>query len=191
MCWLVRPVRKCSHKNIAVSVLCPMILRTICVHVRSSGCWWLCAHHQRFAQYENTRWRWRRRWAAAAVMVGGVGVGGVFVGDGDGDYNNCGTWLVKTTTQICGLPHAKAKVKFFLLYGKQNIDGNYKGAHTLLFDSFCQIICNILLSARASGVWNSDKRYELQLTGFQTLDNKFNKHDALLCMPPWTGFDTW
>ena len=47
------------------------------------------------------------------------------------------TRLEKTTTQLYGLPHAKTKIKYFLLHKIMelyNTDDNYKWAHTLWLD---------------------------------------------------------
>ena len=51
--------------------------------------------------------------------------------------HSCSTRLVKTTTQLYGLPHAEAKVQsclFHKIMELNNTDDNYKWAHTLWLD---------------------------------------------------------
>ena len=104
----------------------------------SWGCWWLGTHDWGLAQYE-IKWLHDDE---VGMMV-----------------EHChSTRLVKTTTQLYGLPHAKAKVKSSLLHQNMefyNTANNCNWKPKLWLDNFWPIICRIDFIGCWSGIVNS------------------------------------
>ena len=82
------------------------------------------------------------------------------VDNGDGRALWYSTGLVRTTTQLYGLPYAMAKVKSYLFHKKHgliyNIDDNYKWAHKLWFDRF--LINHMQAKVHWLCIWESKLR---------------------------------